>query len=93
MIQFNKHFIVDTDTGKKARIRYSLDNRHDGRPVVTLYGKTCLERVSDVLPAETENDSEYMTDYVANDRANLFEGHPLYVAARARAVSILNERG
>lgn len=85
MIKFNKYHVLDTATGKKARIHYSLDNHISGRKVVTLYAKSCLEPLADVLPSATSNDSDYPTDYVQADIARLFEDHPLYAAARARA--------
>ena len=84
MIKFNKHNVTDKATGKKARVFYSLDNRIDGRKVVTLYGKDCLEKVWEVLPEVCTNDSDYQTDYVVSDVARIFEDHPLYAAARAR---------
>lgn len=84
-IKFNKHNVTNKATGAKARVSYSLDNRVDGRKVVTLYGKTCLENVARVLPDVCTNDSDYQTDYVSCDIARIFESHPLYAAARARA--------
>jgi hypothetical protein len=88
MVKFNKHHVTDTATGQKARVYYSLDNHISGRKVVTLYAKTCLERLADVLPSATTNDSDYPTDYVQADIARLFEDHPLYKAARQRAEAI-----
>lgn len=85
MIKFNKHNVRDTETGKSARVFYSLDNHISGRPCVTLYGKDCLEKVAAVLPDVTRNDSDSMSDYIVFDVARLFPEHPLYAAARARA--------
>lgn len=84
-IKFNKHNVVNQATGEKARVFYNLDNHISGRKVVTLYGKTCLEKLSSVIPQVTTNDSEYQTDYVVSDVARIFEGDQLYTAARARA--------
>ena len=50
MIKFNKHNVTNKATGAKARVFYSLDNHISGRKVVTLYGKDCLEKLSNVLP-------------------------------------------
>ena len=88
MIKFNKHHVIDTETKIKARVHYSVDNRVDGRKCVTLYTKSCLEPLGDVLAAEYVNNSDSMTDYFENGRAVLFEGNRLYLAARERAESL-----
>lgn len=85
-VKFNLHNAVNTETGAKARIRYSLDNRTDQRKCVTIYGKDILEELFPVFGDDVKNDSDSMTDYFESDRVNLFEGHPLYEAARAAAV-------
>lgn len=74
--------------GSKQLIRcfYSLDNRHDGRECVTIYARDYSGHLpGDMFPVENETDS--MTDYFETDRASLFPGHPLYLYARAAAVS------
>ena len=86
MVKFNKYHV--TDGINKARVSYHLDNRIDGRKVVTLYAKTCLELLGKIIPDASTNDSDYQTDYVMSDTVRLFEDHPLYAAARARAESL-----
>jgi len=43
-----------------------------------------------IIPSACTNDSDYQTDYVMSDTVRLFEDHPLYAAARARAESLRN---
>ena len=83
MIKFNLHNVVNTETGAKARIRYSIDNHVSGKPCVAVYGKDVLEKLFPVFGAEVQNDSDSMTDYFESDRIRFFEDHPLYAAARA----------
>lgn len=84
-IKFNLHNVVNTETGAKARIRYSIDNHVSGNPTVAIYGKDVLEKLFPVFGADVQNDSDSMTDYFESDRVRLFEGHSLYKAARAAA--------
>lgn len=88
MVKFNKFAVVDTVSGTKARVFYSLDNRADGRKVVTLYAKDYCRTLGKILQDATENDSEIQSDYIVTDTARIFENHPLYAAARARAESL-----
>ena len=92
MIKFNLHNIANTETGAKARVHYSMDNRLDGRKCVTIYGKDYTRELHKVLPKDASNDSDSMTDYFANSKAVLFEGHPLYAAARAAAERFESKR-
>jgi hypothetical protein len=87
MIKFNKHNIRDTKSGIKARVHYSVDNRIDGRKCVTLYAKSCLEPLHQVISDGYINDTDIMTDYFDNGRVVLFEDNPLYPAARSRALN------
>lgn len=84
-IKFNKYHVTNGTT--KARVFYSLDNRVDGRKVVTLYAKDYDRSLGEVFKAEYEykNDTDSMTDYFDKGRVRLFEDHRLYAAARARA--------
>ena len=82
MIRFNKHFV--TNGTVRARVHYSLDNRVDGRKCVTLYAKDYTNDLATIFPAQTQNDSDSMTDYFETGRVVLFEGHPLYNEARKR---------
>ena len=84
MIKFNKFNV--TNGTEKARVFYSLDNRVDGRKCVTIYAKDfggALARIID--SGEYLNDTDSQSDYFDKGRVVLFEGHPLYAAARARA--------
>lgn len=83
MVKFNKHHV--TDGQLKARVWYSLDNRIDGRKCVTLYAKDYGNVLAHIVPAEYENNTDTQTDYFEKGRVKLFEGHPMYAAARARA--------
>lgn len=80
-VTFRKHFV--TNGAHKARVWYGLDNHVSFKPCVTVYGKTCLEKLMPIFGADTQNDSDSHCDYFENDRVRLFEGHPLYAALRA----------
>ena len=86
-IKFNKHHVTNGET--KARIWYSLDNRVDGRPCVKLYAKDYGRELGKILAEEYTNRTDTMTDYFDTGSVHLFEDHPLYSAARARAESVL----
>jgi len=70
MIKFNRYNVTDTVTKKKAKVFYSLDNRTDRRPAVTIYAKDY---------------GSAMTDYFEKGSVVLFEDNPNYSAARNRA--------
>ena len=90
MMKFNKHHVTDGTT--KARVFYSLDNRVDGRKAVTLYAKDYDNALGKLFGDSYKNDTDSMTDYFDEGRAVLFEDHPNYAAARARAEAIEAER-
>lgn len=83
MLKFNKHHVTDGQT--KARCWYSLDNRVDGRKCVTLYAKDYGHALGRLLADAYQNNTDSQTDYFDQGRAVLFEDHPLYPVARARA--------
>ena len=86
-IKFNKFNVTDTDTKKKARVHYSVDNRIDGRKCVTIYAKdydNCLDKL---FGSVYINETDSMTDYFEKGRVVLFEGHALYESARIRATA------
>lgn len=84
MIKFNKFNV--TNGTEKARCHYSLDNRVDGRKCVTIYAKDYGHSLGRVIDSgDYQNDTDTQTDYFDKGRVVLFEGHPLYTAARARA--------
>jgi hypothetical protein len=91
MIKFNRYHVTNGTT--KARVHYALDNRIDGRRCVTLYAKDYGHNLGTVLQKAYINETDLQTDYFDKGRAVLFEDHPLYAAARARAEQIAAEVG
>jgi hypothetical protein len=89
-IKFNMHHV--TNGTVKARCHYSLDNRVDGRKCVTIYAKDYGHALGVVLTDVYHNDTDSQTDYFDQGRAVLFEDHPFYAAARARAEAINADR-
>lgn len=83
MIKFNQHAVVNTETGKKARVHYSIGNRTDGRQCVTIYAKDYGNTLAGVI--DYTNNSDIMTDYFEKDRAVIFADIPLYSSALATA--------
>lgn len=85
MIKFNKYNV--TNGSAKARVWYSLDNRYDNRKCVTIYAKDYGHTLGEMFAgtADYSNDTDYNTDYFDKGRIVLFEDHPLYAVARARA--------
>lgn len=83
MIKFNKYNVTDTETKKKARVHYSLDNRIDGRNCVTIYHKDYNDNMVEVFADEVIDETDSMTDYFEKGRVVLFEDHALYAVARA----------
>jgi hypothetical protein len=89
-IKFQRYYV--TNGAVKARVWYSLDNNVSGRPVVTIYAKDYDRKLGVIIPSGYENDTDYQSDYFDKGRVRLFEDHPLYSAARARAEQIRDER-
>ena len=87
MIKFNQHAVVNTETGKKARVHYSIGNRIDGRQCVTIYAKDYGSDLANVFSgyARTKNDSDSYTDYFETSRVCLFEDSGLYAEAKKAA--------
>ncbi len=87
MIKFNKYNVANTETGAKARVHYSVDNRIDSRKAVTIYHKDYSRALADVFVGAGvyKNDTDTMTDYFDKGRVVLLEDHPLYATARQRA--------
>ena len=88
MIKFNKYNV--TNGVDKAKVSYSLDNRGDHRPCVTLYAKDYDRALGRIFNDEYTNNSDSQTDYFEKGRVVLFDDHPLYAAARARAEEVAN---
>lgn len=82
MIKFNKYNV--TNGTVKARVRYSIDNRVDGRKCVTIYDKDWERNLGKIF-SEYQNDTDSREDYFDRGRVNLFEDHPLYKQARKKA--------
>jgi len=90
-VKFQKYYVTDGQV--KARVFYTLDNRGDGRKCVTLYAKDYGHDLGRIFAGgEYENRTDTMTDYFDHGTVRLFEDHPLYAAARARAEAIEAER-
>lgn len=91
-IRFQMFAVVNKTTGEKARVHYSLDNRCDGRKVITIYDRDygrALEAVFADVPVSYENDTDYTTDYFDKGRVNIFEDSPIYLEARKAVEAIL----
>lgn len=88
-IKFQRYYV--TDGTVKARVWYSLDNHVSGRKVVTLYAKDYDRKLGVVIPNGYENNTDFQADYFDHGLVRLFEDHPLYPAARARAEQIRAE--
>lgn len=86
-IKFNKFHVTDGQI--KARVHYSMDGHvrcyKEGIRCVTLYAKDYDGNLGKLIPDAYKNDTDSMTDYFDQGRVVLFDGHPLYSAARARA--------
>ena len=87
MIKFNKHNVKDTETGKTSRVHYSMDNRIDGRPCVTIYAKDYDNHLAAMFDTY-RNETDMMTDYFEKGNVDLFEDHPQYKEARKRAEAV-----
>ena len=81
-VRFNKHHV--TDGTSKARVFYSLDNRVDGRKVVTIYAKDFGSSLSRMFPEAYENKKDSQSDYFDQGTVRLFEDSPYYTEARNR---------
>jgi len=92
MIKFNKYHVTDGTT--KARCFYSLDGRIDGRKAVRIYGRDYNDNLAKIFKGMGvyENRTDIQTDYFDQGDVTLFEDHPLYAQARARAETLENNR-
>ena len=87
MLKFNKHNVADTVTKAKARVWYDLDNHISERPCVWVHakdfqsGRTLAALMADAFKDDTERNA----DFFDMGKVVLFEGHPMYEAARATA--------
>lgn len=87
-IKFQQFAVVNTVSKVKARVWYSLDKRSNGTKSVTIYHRDYGRQLGEVfadVDCAYQNDTDTQTDYFDKGRVELFEGHPLYAAARERA--------
>ncbi len=84
-VKFNQYFV--TDGVNKARVSYNVDNRTDGRPVVTLYARDYINGLCRIFGEDVyEDNTDSMVDHFEKGTVRLFAGHPLYTIARERAL-------
>jgi len=88
MIKFNRYYVTNGTT--KARVSYSLDNHVNGLRCVTLYAKDYSDALGVIFRDIYVNETDFQTDYFDKGRVRMFEDHPCYAAARARAEAIEN---
>jgi hypothetical protein len=85
MIKFRKHFIQNTETGKKCRVRYNNSTVTMPRKgifrkeAITVYAKDYSDSLEGIL--DFRNKSDGMIDYFETDRAVLFPDNPLFKKA------------
>lgn len=89
-VKFNIHNVALG--ALKARVHYSLDNRVDGRNCVTIYAKDYGGTLGKIFGSAYVNRTDTMADVFDQGNATLFESHPLYAMARARAEAIKLQR-
>jgi hypothetical protein len=82
-IKFNKYNV--TNGTDKARIRYSINGRTDGRDCVTLYAQDMINKLHKIFSIEYHNNTDTHQDYFDQGRVVLFADHPLYAKALERA--------
>lgn len=67
---------IKIDGGKLIRCGYSIDNNVDHHTSVTIYARDYADLPRDLF--QVVNNSDIMTDYFEDDRADLTPEHPLY---------------
>lgn len=84
-VRFLKYSVTNGTT--TARVRYSVDNHVSGRKRVHIWARDYTDALYSVFEgvAEYHNATDIQTDYFEKGDVSLFEDHPLYAAARARA--------
>ncbi len=85
MIKFNLYALVDTETGEKLKVSYSLDNHVSEKPCVTIRADDYGHELSKFISTNYNNETDSMTDYFVKGRVNLFEGDEGYTEARKTA--------
>ena len=77
-VKFNKYNVQNTTTGEKVKVVYYQNETKDGRKFINVSGKTCLDRLSKVFGSGVINNSEFISDYVENDRIRIYEDDSNY---------------
>lgn len=79
MIKFRKYFVSNEEF--KARVRYSIGNRIDGRKCVTLYAKDWTRELGKIFKDHYKNETDSMTDYFDEGKVTFFENDAHYETA------------
>ena len=87
MIKFNKYNVTNTETNQKARVYYSVDNHTSGNSCITIYAKDYTNCLEEMISEGFQDNTDYATDYFEKGSVRMFEDHPHYEAARARATA------
>ena len=77
-------YSVTNAAGLKVRVRYYTSKTKDGTPTVCIHARDYGSTLDEIMPAESRNESDSMTDYFVKTHATIPQGHPLYAAALAR---------
>ena len=88
MIRCCKHFVKNTETGKKCRVYYCLDNHASGKKCVIMHAKGYADFLDEVFD-RVENNTDTMTDYFEKDRVIIFEGDEGYEEIRLQVEKIV----
>jgi hypothetical protein len=82
-----------TNGTHKAKVFYSLDNRCDGKSCVTIYARDYNDGLGAIFThGEYVNRTDMNQDYFDKGNVTIYEGHPLYAAARDRAEQNMAKR-
>lgn len=77
-------YSVTNSAGLKVRVRYYTSKTKEGTPTVCVHARDYGDTLDSIMPAESRNESDSMTDYFVKTHATIPQGHPLYDAALAR---------
>lgn len=93
-VKFNRYNVRDTETGKTARVSYSVNNHvscfdahgvRNGRQHVTVYAKDYNNALAAIIPAGYVDNTEIQSDYFEKGRVYIADNHPLFAAAMSAA--------
>lgn len=82
MIKLNKRSVKDQNTGKKARVHFSLDSHLLDKKCVWIFAEDTNSQLSQIFTENREPGQAISEDDMLSDRVILFENHPLYKQAR-----------